>query len=358
MSYYSWRPYVSVAKRRAKASKQMQKLRKKGKKIEPVEIDGRTIARSFWGKAWCNHLESFSDFSNRLPRGRTYARNGSVCHLKILPGQIKAIVSGSELYNVSIDIKPLKKSVWKSIKIQCSGKIGSMLELLQGKLSDYVMGIVTKRKNGLMPLPGEIKLGCDCPDWATMCKHIAAVLYGIGNRLDTQPELLFVLRGVDATELISGDLDMTIADTSAAAKTIADDKLADIFGADIDLDIAEQTASATKPHKKPSCRQAKPLRKKKKPVVSTQKTGNTKKLLRIRPSGKSVARLRKQLKLPVAQFAERLGVSSASIYRWEKIPERLEMQNSTLLKLTRLQQQASKGSRKSPDGYQDVGQTP
>jgi len=349
MSYYSWMPYVSVAKRRAKALKQMQKLRKKGKKIEPVEIDGRTIARSFWGKAWCNHLESFSDFSNRLPRGRTYACNGSVCHLKILPGQIKAIVSGSELYNISINIKPLKKSVWKSIKKQCSGKIGSMLELLQGKLSDYVMGIVTKRNNGLMPLPGEIKLGCDCPDWATMCKHVAAVLYGIGNRLDNQPELLFVLRGVDASELISGDLDMTIADASAAAKTIADDKLADIFGADIDLDIAGQTASATKTHKKPSSRQAKLLHEKKIPTVRTpktskvkMKTGNTKKLLRIHPTGKFVARLRKQLRLSVAQFAKRLEVSSASIYRWEKIPARLKLKNKTLLKLARLQQQANR----------------
>lgn len=337
-----------MAKRRAKALKQMQKLRKKGKKIEPVEIGGRIIARSFWGKAWCNHLESFSDFSNRLPRGRTYARNGSVCHLKILPGKIKAIVSGSELYNVSINIKPLKKSVWKLIKKQCSGKIGSMLELLQGKLSDYVMGIVTKRNNGLMPLPGEIKLGCDCPDWATMCKHVAAVLYGIGNRLDSQPELLFVLRGVDASELISGDIDMTIADASAATKTIADDKLADIFGADIDLDITGQSAPATKTHKRSFSRQPKPLRKKKKPIVRAQtgkakaKASNTKKLLRIRPTGKSVARLRKQLKLSVAQFAKRLGVSSASIYRWEKISERLKLQNNTLLKLARLQQQANR----------------
>jgi len=348
VSYYSWRPYVPVAKRRAKALKQMQKLRKKGKKIEPVEIDGRTIARSFWGKAWCNHLESFSDFSNRLPRGRTYARNGSVCHLKILPGKIKAIVSGSELYNVSINIKPLKKSVWKSIKKQCTGKIGSMLELLQGKLSDYVMGIVTKRNNGLMPLPGEIKLGCDCPDWATMCKHVAAVLYGIGNRLDTQPELLFVLRRVDASELISGDIDMTIADAGAATKTIADDKLTDIFGADIDLDITEQTITATKTYKKASSLQAKQLRKKKKSIVRAHtgkaktKASNTKKLPRIRPTGKSVAKLRKQSKLSVALFAKRLGVSSASIYRWEKIPERLKLQNNTLLKLARLQRQANR----------------
>jgi len=349
MSYYSWRPYVSVAQRRAKALKQMQKLRKKGKKIEPVEIDGRTIARSFWGKAWCNHLESFSDFSNRLPRGRTYARNGSVCHLEILPGKVKAIVSGSELYNVSINIKPLKNSVWKSIKKQCSGKIGSMLELLQGKLSDYVMGIVTKRNNGLMPLPGEIKLGCDCPDWAIMCKHVAAALYGIGNRLDTQPELLFVLRGVDASELISGDLDMTIADASTAAKTIADDKLADIFGTDIDLDIAEQTVPAAKTRKKRSSRQAKSFRKKKILTVRTPKTSkaktkasNTKKLPRIRPTGKSVARLRKQSKLSVAQFAKHIGVSGASVYRWEKIPARLNLQDNTLRQLAKFQQQVNR----------------
>ncbi|MFC1677574.1 hypothetical protein ACFL3G_11000 [Planctomycetota bacterium] len=348
MSYYSWRPYVSVAQRRAKALKQMQKLQKKGKKIEPVEIEGRTIARSFWGKAWCNHLESFSDFSNRLPRGRTYARNGSVCHLEILPGKIKAIVSGSELYNVSINIKPLRKSVWKSIRKQCSGKIGSMLELLQGKLSDYVMGIVTKRKNGLMPLPCEIKLGCDCPDWATMCKHVAAALYGIGNRLDAQPELLFVLRGVDAGELISGDIDMTIADANTAVKTITDDKLADIFGADIDLDIAKQTKPATKTHKKRSSRQTKPLHKKRKPIVRAQtgkaktKAGNTKKLPRIRPTGKSVARLRKQSKLSVAQFAKRIGVSGASIYRWGKITARLKLQDNTLRKLAKLQQQVNR----------------
>ena len=341
MSYY-WRPYVSVAQRRVKALKQMQKLRKKGKKIEPVEIEGRTITHSFWGKAWCNHLESFSDFSNRLPRGRTYARNGSVCHLEILPGVIKAIVSGSELYNISINIKPLKVPVWKSIKKQCSGKIGSMLELLQGKLSDYVMGIVTNCKNGLMPLPGEIKLGCDCPDWATMCKHVAAVLYGVGNRLDTQPELLFVLRGVDASELISGDIDLTIAYGGTADKTIADDELADIFGADIDLDIEKQTTPATKTHKKRSSRRTKPARKKKKPVVRTQKTGNTKNLPRIRPTGKSVARLRKQLKLSVAKFAQQLGVSSASPYRWEKNPGKLKLQNSTLLKLAKLQQQANR----------------
>ncbi|MFW6005625.1 MAG: hypothetical protein ACOCPN_04015, partial [Desulfonatronovibrionaceae bacterium] len=181
MSRWGFAPYVPVAQRRAMARREMEKLRKKGKNICPVEIEGRVIARSFWGKGWCEHLESFSDFANRLPRGRTYARNGSVCHLELKPGTIKAYVSGSELYNVSIKIKKLSKTKWQSIKKECSGRIGSMLELLQGKLSEEVMKIVSHTKKGLFPLPEAISLGCSCPDWAVMCKHVAAVLYGVGT---------------------------------------------------------------------------------------------------------------------------------------------------------------------------------
>jgi len=298
MAYY-WSPYVSVAQRRAKALRKMKQLRKKGKDIQPVEIEGRTIARSFWGKAWCEHLESFSDFENRLPRGRTYARNGSVCHLAVETGQIKAIVSGSELYNVIIKIKPLKASIWKAIKNRCSGQIGSMLELLQGRLSDHVMSIVTDRTEGLLPLPGQIEMRCDCPDWAGMCKHVAAVLYGVGNRLDSRPELLFTLRNADANELIAGDISLPDS-VAGAGKTIADDRIADIFGVDIDTETSE--------------------------------------LPRIRPTGKSVARLRSQLKLSVSEFAERLEVTPASIYRWEKTSGRLKLRSQTFIALARLHQ--------------------
>ncbi len=176
MAFFGWRPYVPVAERRAKAWKAVEKLRKKGKDIQPVELSGRSIAASFWGKGWCDHLESFSDFSNRLPRGRTYVRNGSVCHLEIQTGRIEALVSGSELYKVAITIKPLPGKTWTAIKTKCQGQVGSVLELLQGKLSDHVMEVVSDRARGLFPQPGEIELKCSCPDWATMCKHVAAVL--------------------------------------------------------------------------------------------------------------------------------------------------------------------------------------
>jgi len=211
MSYGGWSPYVPVAKRRARAAKEINKLRKKGTEIQPIEVQGRRISRTFWGEAWCNHLEKFSDYANRLPRGRTYVRNGSVCHLAISRGKVEAIVSGSELYRVNINISPLSVRKWKNLRKQCTGQIGSMLELLQGHFSDNVMKIVTDPNQGLFPRPSEIELACDCPDWAEMCKHIAAVLYGIGARLDHQPELLFLLRNVDHEELITAELDIQAA---------------------------------------------------------------------------------------------------------------------------------------------------
>ena len=241
--YGGWAPYVPVAQRRRNAMKKMDALRKKGVDIQPVTIEGRKIARSFWGEAWCEHLESFSDYENRLPRGRTYVRNGSVCHLGVAKGQIEAKVSGSELYTVKVSIKTLPGKKWTEIKGRCSGQIGSLLELLQGKLSDHVMGVVTDRKEGLFPLPGEMSFHCSCPDSARMCKHVAAVLYGIGARLDTKPELLFALRGVDHEELIAADAEKAVAAATSRGKSkrLAADELGDVFGIEIDAGTAEAT---------------------------------------------------------------------------------------------------------------------
>lgn len=234
MDFYP--PYVPVAKRRAKAKKQMDRLRKKGRVINPVEIEGQKIATTFWGKGWCDHIESFSDYENRLPRGRTYVRNGSVCHLEINQGEIKAIVSGSELYNITINIKPLTKAKWRAIKNACTGQIGSLLNLLNGVLSDGVMAVVTNPKSGLFPLSKEIELRCDCFDWAEMCKHLAAVLYGVGARLDDNPKALFLLRGVDYEELI--DISTDVLDESLIKgkqqRVDDEDSLSELFGINFD----------------------------------------------------------------------------------------------------------------------------
>src|SRR6202521_172283 len=140
---YEWKPYVPVAERRRKAMREMEKRKKKGHAVSPVTVEGRTIAKTFWGKAWCENLEGYSDFANRLPRGRTYVRNGSVVDLKIEKGRIKALVSGSELYEIVIDIAALPNHKWAALKTQCAGKIGTLVELLQGKLSKGVMQTVT-----------------------------------------------------------------------------------------------------------------------------------------------------------------------------------------------------------------------
>jgi uncharacterized Zn finger protein len=239
MSWFQWRPYVPVAERRASAARKMEKFRKKGVNIQPIKIEGRKIAQTFWGQAWCDHLEKFSDFENRLPRGRTYVRNGSVCHLEISPGEIKAMVNGSELYNVNIAVKKLPGKRWNGFKKQCAGKIGSLLELLQGRLSDNVMSVVTRRDDGLFPVPAEITLKCSCPDWAVMCKHVAAVLYGVGARLDERPELLFLLRGVDHEELVSaeaGSAAVARAVKADGAGRIAEADLSGLFGIEISDD--------------------------------------------------------------------------------------------------------------------------
>jgi uncharacterized Zn finger protein len=241
MSYYDWRAYVPVAERRRKAEKKFAKLKPKGHSVDPVRIEGRTIAKSFWGEAWCTNLERYSDFASRLPRGRTYVRNGSVIDLQIAKGKISAFVVGSELYTVTIDIAPIAAPRWKAVCKDCAGTIGTLVELLQGRLSKAVMERVCREGDGLFPAPKEIELSCSCPDWADMCKHVAAVLYGVGARLDGRPELLFALRGVDAGDLLTrGGHDLPLSKaTPDARKVLRDGDVTALFG----LEMAEQAWS-------------------------------------------------------------------------------------------------------------------
>jgi uncharacterized Zn finger protein len=241
--HYEFRARVSAAERRRRAAREMAKRAKKGLPVEPVVVEGRAIARTFWGKAWCEHLERYCDFENRLPRGRSYVRNGSVVHLGIEPRRIRALVQGSELYDVDVSIAALAKPRWKRIVGACAGQIDSLVELLKGKLSSGVMKVVTDPQHGLFPADAQIEMKCSCPDWAEMCKHVAAVLYGIGTRLDTQPELLFVLRGVDHLELLDGKAAASSARAhdGGARKRIADEQLGSVFGIEIDARGADRT---------------------------------------------------------------------------------------------------------------------
>jgi len=232
MSYHEWRPYVPVAEKRRKAEKKLAKLKKKNQSVSPVTIEGRAIAKSFWGKSWCTNLERYSDYENRLPRGRTYVRNGSVVDLQIAKSIVSALVSGSDLYTVTITIAPVAATRWKAICRDCAGTIDSLVELLQGRLCKGVMDRVCREGDGLFPAPKEIKLSCSCPDWAAMCKHVAAVLYGVGARLDEKPALLFELRGVDETELLANaGEEVSLKKTAPATTKLLDDgDVAALFG--------------------------------------------------------------------------------------------------------------------------------
>ena len=319
MRWHSFRPYVSVAQRRAKAAKEAQKMAKKGAPLSPVEIEGRNIATTFWGKSWCKHLESFSDYSNRLPRGRTYVRNGSVIDLQIEPAKITAQVMGSELYRQTVTISPIAGGRWKSIKDACSGRIDSLVELLQGRLSDSVMTVITDRDGGLFPLPAEIKMNCSCPDWAGLCKHLAAVLYGVGARLDSQPELLFTLRRADHTELITEAVSSQTISTTGAADLDAG-SLSDVFGIDLDMagapaeaapqPVSKPALKVTKPAKpaakKVKSKLAKPVKAKKVPAAKTSKqpkpaTAPPSKKQAAKPTGVPSAKPRKKPLLKTTQ---------------------------------------------------------
>lgn len=249
-SYNDWPPYVPVAERRRRAAKKVAKMKKSGRDISPVEIAGRNIATTFWGNAWCKNLEAYSDYSNRLPRGRTYVRNGSVLDLQIEAGRVRALVSGTDIYKVDLEIKPLAKKKWIEIKGQCAGQIDSLVELLQGSISKGVMEIVTRKNEGLFPSPREIALNCSCPDWATMCKHVAATLYGVGARLDHEPELLFTLRGVDPTEMVEAAIDQpTTAGKTRKGRVLDTDELSSVFGVDIDMDGGTSSDEKSTPTK-------------------------------------------------------------------------------------------------------------
>ena len=335
MSFYGWAPYVTVAERRAKAQKQLEKMKKKGLKVQPVLLSGRKIAASFWGKGWCDHMESFSDYANRLPRGRSYVRNGSVCHLEIQSGHIKAIVSGSSLYNVSITITPLVKKKWDAVRSACSGRIGSLIDLLRGRLDRGVMEVVSDRREGLFPLPGEMKFDCDCPDWAGMCKHVAAVLYGVGARLDHSPELLFHLRGVNHEELVDVSAAVTgAAKAGTSRRRIAAAGIADVFG----IDMAEPgetvsgapavtPAKKSKPEKLPSAAAHKlelqsSARQPRTQTAPAKSTGH-KKSAAAAPfpdplTGDAIYAWRSSLGETQAVFASRIGITAASISQWEK----------------------------------------
>jgi uncharacterized Zn finger protein len=204
MSYRDFPRYVPVAEKRAKAAKKLKEMSKKSPNLKPVILQGTAIARTWWGKAWNLNLERYADYHNRIGRGRSYVRHGAVLDLQIDPGEVRASVQGSRSrpYSVIISIETLKKNIWQTVLYQCEGVLESLQELLNGSFPKATGEIFTHKDSGMFPSPKEIKFSCSCPDWAGMCKHVAATFYGIGARLDESPDLFFRMRNVEMDDLI------------------------------------------------------------------------------------------------------------------------------------------------------------
>lgn len=360
--FHGFRPYVPVAQRRQKAACEMAALRQAGVDVQPVQVRGKTIAGSFWGQAWCRHLEHFADFANRLPRGVTYLRNGSVCHLALSRGRVEALVSGSRIYRVEIAVTPLAIGPWNDILARCRGQIGSLLDLLAGRLSGGVMKVVTDPRDGLFPQPREMKFSCTCPDWADMCKHVAAVLYGIGARLDQQPELLFTLRGVDHLELLAGGVEGVAEAVSVAAtkarpgrRRLEAAAVGAVFGLELEGPARRAPpAGAATPEVAPpppapigrerteGGRKATAAVRPAAPVTRTRAAGRRKAAAaKVAPAaeaitGAAVVALRERHGLSRQELADLLLVSSGTVGGWERAGGELVLQSRSLAALRRL----------------------
>lgn len=237
MGRYGFPEYESVADKKAKASMSLEKLKKKNPDIEPVIIEGRALAKNWWGKAWNLNLESYADFGNRIARGKSYVRSNAVLDLKISKGLIQAKVQGSRSkpYEVEIKIDALDSKKWEQVTALCNHRIDSLEQLVEGKFPKELEVLFTDRKYGMFPSPKEIHFDCSCPDWASMCKHVAAVLYGVGARLDINPMLFFELRGLDGQELVRKSMEQKLESMlknagRKSSREIADEDISDIFG--------------------------------------------------------------------------------------------------------------------------------
>jgi uncharacterized Zn finger protein len=314
-----------------------------------------------------------ADYANRIPRGRTYARNGSIVDLNIEPGRVVATVAGGDYYKIEMDVKPLPISKWEDIKLKCQGQIATMVDLLMGRFSHEVMKVVCDPTHGMFPLESEISFKCSCPDWAKLCKHISAVFYGIGNRLDKSPELLFLLRRVNPLELFEATAKRFTEETQTKKEHALEGDLSSIFGVVIETDKPEnkptssKTAKAVKtaksqkaspPTKSPKGKKLEDANAEKKEnksedgriqdeelqkVINSISADKQSMTLSVKGSGlkpdfdeitaEDFIKLRKYCCMTTDEIANGIGISQACVRRWETLKGKLNAQPKTVAKM-------------------------
>ena len=296
--------YVSVGERKKQADQRYEALRKKCPGIRRVEVTGRSLACTWWGRAWNHNLERYADYANRIDRGKRYLRQGSVLDLTISPGTVTALVLGSRLapYEVMLTIRPLSGAAWQRLVARAEGKVDSMDALISGAFPDALSSLLMEQDRGLFPHPDEIALSCSCPDWATMCKHVAATLYAVGVRLDEDPSLLFTLRNVGMKALVSETVrsmkDRLVASATGASGRFLDrgEDLSALFGICIALPDEKNPPAAPGTSAAPDSR---------KPHDATDRLVLA---LKGYPEGRKVADLIREIDLPSQKIRNRLSI--------------------------------------------------
>ena len=230
--------YVPVAEKKKRNKEKIEKLEKL-MDISPIKVEKRKIAHSWWGEAWIDNLEIYADYSNRLARGRKYLRYGAVANLDIEKGDIKGIVIGSskKYYEISISIDTLEEEKRNNLVKKIKKRISSLEELVQGEFPKELKGLLKSKENNLFPKAKEINFLCSCPDYAKMCKHIVAILYGVGVKLDQDPLLLFKLRGIDIDYIIDKTIenksnDLLDKSSESSDRVIENSEVNDLFDMD------------------------------------------------------------------------------------------------------------------------------
>lgn len=221
-------PRLRVADLARLAQQRRENLLQEGRQLHPVQGSSRNLASHFWGRAWMKHLALCEAGGLCLAPGRTLLRHGCVLDLQLAPGRVEALVSAQELVEVQIDIAPLEDERLEALKEACSGRIDSLVSLLEGCTDEAVLQRLCDPETGLLPEPHDWHMNCTCPDWAEPCPHAAAALYATGTLIDVEPTLLFQLRQVEASSLIEAPkVEAEVFDTSA---------LGSMFGIDLDVE--------------------------------------------------------------------------------------------------------------------------
>lgn len=250
MADWGYGNYVPAAVKKARLEKKLERMKKKNADLAPIQVSSRKLANTWWGIAWNTNLERYADYENRIDRGKTYLRSGAVLDLRIESGKVHGLVQGSRAkpYQVDIIIGSLRPEAWSRVSASCRGSIQSMKDLIGGKFPQALSELFTEKGTGLFPSPREIGFGCSCPDYAGMCKHVAAILYGVGVRLDEDPTLFFKLRQVDVSDLITETLTQATdslleKSVTRSKRVLADDDLGDLFGVDFQDVVAARSVA-------------------------------------------------------------------------------------------------------------------